>query len=155
MPTDAPLNRVAMEVAIERLFSAGVRGPRLLTVILYALTPEDVSRQEVAFNVALIADERATLTGPVGIAPLVERDEDTATKSAEAPRNRKVLRRLARQMAAIACYFVAIYVVGVAILAYDIGLTAAIPLAVKTCAGKSVAAALIAPFIHRITGAKP
>ena len=152
------ISRLEMEVAIERLFTSGISNQRLVIDLIDALTPADVSRQEVAFNVALVANEGLALPGSMPTKSLLIANDD-ACKSGQVSSDRHpshpFLANAVRQLAAIACYFAAIYAVGVFILTREVGLTAAIPLAVKTCAGKSLVAALIGPWIQRITGVSP
>jgi len=152
----SPISRLDMEEAIERCFAADIKNQRLVTDVIDALTPADVSRQEVKFNVALVANEGLALPGRMPTKSLLVASDDDACKSghvsADRHPSRSFLASTVRQLAAIACYFAAIYAVGVFILTREVGLTAAIPLAVKTCAGKSLVAALIGPWIQRITG---
>ncbi len=152
-----PLERADMEDAIERLFSTGIVNQPLVIDIIDALTPADVIRQEVAFNVGLVANEGLTLSGRAPVKSLLK---STGTnpchsnnRSSGCKTSRAFFTNACRQLAAIVCYFAAIYVVGVLILAWDVGLAAAIPLAIKTCAGKSLVTALIGPWIQKITGA--
>ena len=150
------LNRLDMEDAIERLFAAGKVNQRQVIDLIDILTPADVSRQEVAFNVALVANEGIPLAGRAPIKSLLVATGIDSCQSDKVTPNRPVpgsfLANTVRQLAALACYFTAIYAVGLLILAREVGIAAALPLAVKTCAGKSLVAALIGPWIQRLTG---
>ncbi len=150
------LSRLEMEDAIERLYAAGIVNQRQVVDLIDDLTPADVSRQEVAFNVALVANEGLGLSGRMPTKSLLKATVDNPYKSDNVSSERQVPRSFlasaARQLVAITCYFTAIYAVGLIILASEVGLVAALPLAVKTCAGKSLVAALIGPWIQRFTG---
>lgn len=55
---NAPLRRVEMEEAIERLMAAGIRSRIQLVSIICALS-SNVSKDEVAFNVELVCGKEA------------------------------------------------------------------------------------------------
>ena len=153
------LSRLDMEDAIERLFAAVICNERLVTDVLDALTPADVSRQEVAFNVTLAANKGLSLPGRIPTKSLLKAKSEDSNKTEKVSPNRQASRSFLtsafRQLAAIACYFAAIFAVGVFILTREVGLTAALPLALKTCASKSLVAAFIGPWIQRLTGVSP
>jgi len=153
------LHRLGMEDAIERLFTADIANQRLVIDVIDALTPADVSRREVAFNVELVANEGVSLAGRKPTKSLLLATGVDSCQSDKVSPNRQTSRSFlasaSRQLAAIICYFAVIYIVGVLILAREVGLVSAMPLAVKTCAGKSLVAALIGPWIQRLTGVSP
>ena len=150
------LSRLDMEDAIGQMFTAGIANQRQVIDLIDSLTSADVSRQEVAFNVALVASEGLALPGRIPTKSLLNAKSVDSNKTKNVSPNRQASRSFlastVRQLAALACYFAAIFAVGVFILTKEVGLTAALPLALKTCASKSLVAALIGPWIQRLTG---
>ena len=119
------LSRLEMEDAIERLYAAGIVNQRQVVDLIDDLTPADVSRQEVAFNVALVANEGLGLSGRMPTKSLLKATVDNPYKSDNVSSERQVPRSFlasaARQLVAITCYFTAIYAVGLIILASEVG----------------------------------